>query len=79
MGFGAGSLSGGRLGKYDAALLLHLVDLALDRGDDVIVVFEVFQEVPDVEESVAIETDVDKGRLHAGKHARDAAFVDAAD
>jgi hypothetical protein len=45
----------------------------------VIVVFQIFEEVPDVEESVAIEADIHKGRLHAGKHARNATFVDAAD
>ena len=41
--------------------------------------FNFFQEVADVQEGVAIESDFDEGRLHAGKHARHLAFVDAAD
>ena len=45
----------------------------------VIVIFEVFKHVADVEKGVAIEPDVDESRLHAGKHAGDAAFVDTAD
>ena len=65
--------------KHLAALLLHLFDFAFDGGDDVVVVFEIFEEVADVEEGVAIEADIHEGRLHAGQHARDAAFVDASD
>ncbi len=68
-----------RRGKHLAALLLHLLYLALDRGDDVVVVFQVFKEVGDVQEGVAIEADIDEGRLHAGQHAGDAAPVDATD
>ena len=45
----------------------------------VIVVFEVFENVADIEERVAIEPDVDESRLHAGKHPRDTALVDTAD
>ena len=65
--------------EHLAALLLHLFDFAFDGCDDVVVVFEIFEEVADVKEGVAIEADVHEGRLHAGKHARDAAFVDASD
>ena len=35
----------------------------------------IFKKVADIQESVAIETDIDKGRLHAGKHAGHSAFV----
>src|SRR5690348_4101918 len=42
-------------------------------------VFNFLEEIADVEEGVAIEANVDKGRLHAGKHACDSPFVDAAD
>jgi hypothetical protein len=45
----------------------------------VIVVFQVFENVADVEESVAIQADVHESGLHAGKDAGDFAFVDAAD
>jgi hypothetical protein len=44
-----------------------------------IVIFQVFEDVADVEESVAIEADVHEGRLHARKDAGDFAFIDAAD
>jgi len=44
-----------------------------------IVVFEVFKDVADVQERIAIETDVHEGGLHAGKDAGDFSFVDAAD
>jgi hypothetical protein len=44
-----------------------------------VVVLEIFQEVADVQEGVAIKADIDKGRLHAGKHACNATFVNAAD
>jgi hypothetical protein len=45
----------------------------------VIVIFEIFENVGDVQESVAIEADVNESGLHTGEHAGDAAFVDAAD
>ena len=44
----------------------------------VIVVFEIFENVADVEEGIAIEADVNERRLHAGEDASDSAFVDAA-
>jgi len=44
-----------------------------------IVIFKIFENVANVEESVAIETDVNESGLHAGKDASDFAFVDAAD
>ena len=45
----------------------------------VIVILQIFEYVADVQEGVAIETDVDESRLHSGKDAGDFAFVDAAD
>ena len=45
----------------------------------VIVVFQVLENVADVQEGVAIQTDIDEGRLHSGKDAGDFAFVDATD
>jgi hypothetical protein len=45
----------------------------------VIVVFEIFEDIADVEEGIAIEADIHERRLHAGEDAGDFAFVDAAD
>src|SRR6266567_573248 len=45
----------------------------------VIVVLEIFENVADVEESVAIEANVHESRLHTGEDAGDSSFVDAAD
>jgi hypothetical protein len=45
----------------------------------VIVVFEIFENIADVKESVAIEADVNERRLHAGEDAGNSAFIDAAD
>ena len=42
-----------------------------------IVVLEIFENVADVEESVAIEADVNESGLHAWENAGNAAFVDA--
>jgi hypothetical protein len=74
-----GRLAARRGSKYFAALLLHLLNFALYGGDDVVVIFEIFEEVADVKEGVAIEADIDEGRLHARQHARNTAFVNAAD
>jgi hypothetical protein len=45
----------------------------------VIVILEIFENVADVEESIAVEADIDEGGLHAGEDARNAAFVNATD
>jgi len=45
----------------------------------VIVVFEVFENVADVQEGVAIKANVHESGLHAGEDAGDFSFVDAAD
>ena len=63
--------------EYLAALVLHLLNLLFGGGYDVVELFEVFEEVADVEESVAIEPDFDESRLHARQHACDTALVDA--
>jgi hypothetical protein len=44
----------------------------------VIVVFEIFKDVANVEESIAIEADIYESGLHSGEDAGDSAFVDAA-
>jgi len=45
----------------------------------VIVVLEVFENIADVQEGVAVEANVHEGGLHAGEDAGDFTFVDAAD
>ncbi|PYU69370.1 MAG: hypothetical protein DMG49_13570 [Acidobacteria bacterium] len=44
-----------------------------------IVVLEVFENVADVQEGIAVETNVHESGLHAGEDAGDFSFVDAAD
>src|SRR5712664_3510056 len=48
-------------------------------GMAVVVVFEIFENVADVEERVPVQADVDESRLHARKDARYFSFVNAAD
>jgi hypothetical protein len=45
----------------------------------VVVILEIFENVADVQEGIAIQADIDECRLHTGKNASDSAFVDAAD
>jgi hypothetical protein len=45
----------------------------------VIVILEIFENVADVQESVAVEADVHESGLHSGEDAGDFSFVDAAD
>ena len=52
---------------------LRLVD------DDAFELGFFIEEVGNVEKRVAIQSDIDKGRLHAGQHAHDATFVNVAD
>jgi hypothetical protein len=66
-------------GKHLTAFCFHFLSLVFDGSDDVVEFLDFFEEIADVEESVAIEADFDKGRLHAGQHACDFAFVDASD
>jgi hypothetical protein len=45
----------------------------------VIVVLKIFEDVADIKESVAVQSDIHKRRLHARENASNAALVDAAD
>jgi hypothetical protein len=45
----------------------------------VIIVFEIFEYVADVQEGVPVQSDVNEGGLHAWQDAGNFAFVDAAD
>ena len=45
----------------------------------VIVIFEIFENVADVQEGIAIQADIHEGGLHAGEDAGNSAFIDAAD
>ena len=45
----------------------------------VVIVFEIFEDVADVQEGIAVEADIDESGLHAGEDAGDSAFVNAAD
>ena len=45
----------------------------------VIVILKIFENVTDVQEGVAIESDIDEGGLHTGEDACNAALVDATD
>jgi hypothetical protein len=75
----AGNLAIRRRRKHFTALLLHFFDFSFYGSNNVVVIFEIFQEIADVQKSIAIQADVYEGRLHAGKHARDTAFIDTAD
>jgi hypothetical protein len=44
-----------------------------------IVVFQILENVADVQESVAVEPDIHEGRLHARKHPGDPALIDTTD
>ena len=74
-------LQSGRTGSGSAedlaALVLHLLDLFIGGGNDMIEFFQIFEEVADVEKCVAIEPDFDEGRLHAWQHACNTALVNA--
>ena len=56
--------------------MFRLQDLSFDWIGSVVVVFEIFKEVANVQESVAIESYIHEGRLHAREHAADAALVE---
>ncbi len=57
---------------------LRPAELGLDRRN-VVVLLEMFQKIADVQEGVAIEADINEGRLHARKNSGDAAFVKTSD
>jgi hypothetical protein len=45
----------------------------------VIVIFQIFEDIADIQKRVAIQPDIYERRLHTGEHAGYAALVDAAD
>jgi hypothetical protein len=60
--------------KHFAASRFRLAELRF-RGGNVVVFFEMFQKIADVQEGVAIEANVNEGRLHTRKNSGDSAFV----
>jgi hypothetical protein len=68
--FDRGTIRGGQRGYGSLRLLVRV---------PVIVIFKVLENVTDVQEGVAVETNVHEGGLHAGEDAGDFSFVDAAD
>jgi hypothetical protein len=56
-----------------AAGLAGIVSVAM------IVVVQIFKNITDIEEGVAVEANVHESRLHTGKDAGDFTFIDAAD
>jgi hypothetical protein len=47
-------------------------------GMPVIIILEIFENVADVKEGIAIKADIHERGLHAGEDAGDSAFVDTA-
>jgi hypothetical protein len=87
VGFGGAGFGQGFAGQQfdDVRCNLYIGNRARRRGRGdrlvgvvMIVVFEILEDVADIQEGVAIEADVDESRLHARKDASDFAFVDAA-
>jgi hypothetical protein len=68
--FDRGSTGGGQRRHGGLRLLVRMTG---------IVILEVFEDVTDVQEGVAVETNVHEGGLHAGEDACNSSFVDAAD
>jgi hypothetical protein len=59
-------------------LRTHILHAAIRRNDvsHILIVFFQFHKIGNVKEGVALQANVDKGRLHAGENAGYAAFVD---
>jgi hypothetical protein len=68
----------GRRWKHLGGRLLDAVRF-LNRSRNVVVLFQMFQEIADVQEGVAIESNIHEGRLHTGEHSCNATFVEASD
>src|SRR5215510_153794 len=68
-----------RGGKLDAAAFLQLRDFIFNGRNNLFVLFSVFKEIRNVEESVSVEADVHESRLHAGKDFRYFTFINIAD
>ena len=73
-GFARKQLDGGTVGRRHCGRRNMLLGRVA-----VLVILEVFENVADVEESVAIQADVHESRLHAREDASNFSFVDAAD
>ncbi len=78
MGFMSHPGIGRRGRKHFADRLRRLLEFVLDRSN-VVVVFQVFQEIADVQEGVAIEANIHEGRLHTRENSCNAAFVETSD
>jgi hypothetical protein len=74
-GFAGQALDGGAAAVAVSGRLLAGLFVAMA----VIVIFQIFKNVADVQESVAIEADVNEGRLHAWEDSSNFSFVDASD
>jgi NADH:ubiquinone oxidoreductase subunit 6 (subunit J) len=72
-------LAGQNLGNHGHRSRSRGMAVRIPMPMTVIVIFEIFEDVADVQEGVAIQADVDEGGLHAWKDAGDAAFVNTPD
>ena len=61
------------------ALAVAVAPFVVVVGRELVELVHRVDHIVDVEEPVALQADVDEGRLHAGKDLRDPAFVDVAD
>ena len=64
--------------RHGVGVAIELQNLFFNAGDDLVVLFVVFEKVGNVKEGVAVQPDIDECRLHAGQHAGDSSFVNAA-
>jgi hypothetical protein len=55
------------------------LDLVLDGVDHMVVLFQVFEEIADVQEGVTIQADVHERGLHPGEDPGHTSFVETAD
>src|SRR5213592_895101 len=70
-----GSIYKGKVTRVLPGMQSAFVDIGLD-GDAFLYVSDVFENLADVEESVAIQADVHESRLHAREDASNFSFVD---
>ena len=68
-----------RHGSAAGPRFLQLRDFVFNRGDDLFVLFGVFEEIGNVKEGIALETDVHERGLHARQDFRYLTFIDVAD
>ena len=71
-----------RCGQYRGSgappLPVQLQRLVFDAADHLLVLLVILEEIGDVKERIALQADIDEGRLHSRQNARYATFVDAA-